>query len=258
MKMSEKICFMILTGISIFLIGIFDARAEEFIRTQNVTYTSDTQINLNMNGGTQYKGIKFSNTFNTGDANIIVIPASLYIQYYDPATSTGGILVGITGQEFVSIQVYVNNYLCQMQSNGFKCIVPKNTNIQGEISIWFVNSMGASWQFNLIGKVDNNWQLYKDTSSSASEIENKMKEDIDNESKTKPNQEEYDKAQQKENTIIEGISDASPDNITFTQDINATGTIWNLIDNIVNTNAKIIGLIISILSIGLIKLILAR
>ena len=276
MKLSEKICFMILTGISIFLIGIFDAKALDINELKDFTqlqFNSDFDATEFWNTDQDAVAV-FTKTFNIGTydngADYIVYQGFIDLFSYkstktntmDPTYIKYATKVYLTTQDN-EIIICENN---MTESGYIICRNPKK----------MVNTISFFTSFNTLGTaLDDNYyykvHLYRTfwyanksetdnttIANNTTDIKNKMNEDIDNDSKTAPNQTEYDNAKQQENTIISGISGASPNDITFTQDINATGTIWNLIDNIVNTNAKIIGLIISILSIGLIKLILAR
>lgn len=301
MKISEKICFMILTGISIFLIGIYDAKAE--------TITAD--YGLNSTG-------LISSTNNYNVVNINYLPGNLFANksgelvftfYYAIDTSGGElpfeVYVSTNNQVF---ECSIGSYIFSNNNSNQRATITAICNVNFDSSGWKyigINTRGTGTKFFLFsqyatisstsggasGDISNQLQsiynrldtigndlytiqeyyyrninttltnlynLISQNNTTIQNIETKLNEDIDTESKTPPNQDEYNNAKQKENTIIQGISGASPNDITFTQDINATSTIWNLIDNIVKTNTKIIGLIISILSIGLIKLILAR
>ena len=85
-----------------------------------------------------------------------------------------------------------------------------------------------------------------------------MNEDISSSDKEAPDQTQYNNAKQQEDNIIQSISNVSANDITFSQDIQATNKIWDTTTRFLQTNAKVMGLVISILSIGIIKLIMNR
>lgn len=101
-------------------------------------------------------------------------------------------------------------------------------------------------------------QIAEQAHQDSQAIQDKMDQDIDESDKEAPNQDEYNEAKEQEENIIDSINEVSPNDITFGQDIQATNKIWELTTKILQTNAKVMGLVISVLSIGIIKLIMNR
>lgn len=124
--------------------------------------------------------------------------------------------------------------------------------ISSKMAVYKIDDASNS---QIISQIQQQQQQQREDSKA---IQDKMDKDIDESDKEAPNQDEYNEAKEKENNIIGSISDVSPNDITFSQDIQATNKIWELTTKILQTNAKVMGLVISVLSIGIIKLIMNR
>lgn len=82
--------------------------------------------------------------------------------------------------------------------------------------------------------------------------------DISNNDKQQVDQTEYNNYKNKETSLINTANQADLSNLQIGIDTNTSGTIWDLITRIIQSNAKIFTLFIAILSIGIIKIALAR
>lgn len=85
-----------------------------------------------------------------------------------------------------------------------------------------------------------------------------MNEDIDSTSKQNVDETKYNDYKQKEDTLMQTGNNADLSGLSIGIDTGTSNTIWQLITRIIQSNAKVFGLFISILSIGIIKLALAR
>ena len=85
-----------------------------------------------------------------------------------------------------------------------------------------------------------------------------MDEDIDATSKQNVDQTQYNDYKSKENQLMGFTSENNLSSLNIGIDANTSETIWQLITRIIQSNAKVFGLFISILSIGIIKIALAR
>ena len=85
-----------------------------------------------------------------------------------------------------------------------------------------------------------------------------MEEDIDSTSKQNVDETKYNDYKQKEDTLMQTGNNADLSGLSIGIDTGTSETIWQLITRIIQSNAKVFGLFISILSIGIIKLALAR
>ena len=160
----KKIIISILLAYALFIVGIFNVRAESFVRIQQVEYTDPNQITMNISGtGGDYKNIRFSTKFNSQEANVVFIPATFTIASND-ANQDG------SDNVIKSIQFYMGGYACENVSSGFKCIVSPNTEISGEIVVYYGVTYSLNRNVSLDIFFDYNWWLYKDTSASSSEI----------------------------------------------------------------------------------------
>ena len=166
----RKIILCILLGYALFIVGIFNVRADTYLSTVNVG-SSPQQLVLDL---TRPSSAILSNftSFNSIDADYVVIPASLGIFGTD---KTGN--VGQPGQwsgeyQFLTMQPYLfgingtDSVPCQLISNGFKCYLKHNSNYE---DVGFFNNLGQNWNLYtevwIAGSIDNNWQLYKDDNS---------------------------------------------------------------------------------------------
>lgn len=89
-------------------------------------------------------------------------------------------------------------------------------------------------------------------------IDEIQKQDIPSDSKEAPNQDSFNNYENKENQIKEATSNADMSAINVAMDIPTSNWIWETMTKIFNTNPIIMSMIITFLSIGVIKLILRR
>lgn len=82
--------------------------------------------------------------------------------------------------------------------------------------------------------------------------------DIDEEDKEQVDKTEYNNYKSKEDNLMNTANQADLSNLNIGIDTNASSSIWQIITRIIQSNAKIFTLFISILSIGIIKIALAR
>lgn len=95
----------------------------------------------------------------------------------------------------------------------------------------------------------------EETNNKIDEIQNK---DIPTESKEAPNQDAFNNYENKENQIKQATSNADMNAVNVAMDIQTSSWIWETMTKIFNTNPIIMSMIITFLSIGVIKLILRR
>ena len=156
----RKLRISLLLSYALFIVGIFNVRADTFVKQVNV-FNGNQNFSLILNsGGTVWQRNIYS--FTTDSANYVLVPATLFLQQ-SPDIATNNVINNyFTFVEMLSFQPYVGGRPCELVSNGFKCPVTPNTTVSGDI---FVYSGGGANQFNdmgIYGVVDQNWQLYKD------------------------------------------------------------------------------------------------
>ena len=96
------------------------------------------------------------------------------------------------------------------------------------------------------------------TTQNHNDHEAMMNTDIDSTSKQNVDETKYNDYKQKEDTLMQTGANADLSGLNIGIDTGTSSTIWDLITRIIQQNAKIFGLFISILSIGIIKIALAR
>ena len=292
----NKICIMILTGIYIFFISMFNVKAlitSHYIRDPGQTARLDisgTYANFETNQttlGNVWDGPIFA---GYGEGYIIFS----YVMWNDTsATSIYSVEVistnGINTCEIGNSKTYYDN-TTQADIVTAKCYVNLSTNhyltgfrfhrhvgagtehvIVSEIATWVSmqeanvsvdtgnmetgitnveNAVNNSAQ-NIINNIQTNTQIQND-------IKNALNEDVGENYKQTPNQSDYNNYHQKENDIIGQISNTDTSAINIQNNNNANLFIWDTITRSLQSHAKVMALMISILSIGIIKLILNR
>lgn len=165
-----------------------------------------------------------------------------------------------------------NNYwsVCEVEAQvdgatTFKC--PLNTNYTNitRIRIRYTALDEVTTGGAVIG-IGNVYNLYKDPVSSLitqqeeanSKIEEIQNQDIPTESKEAPNQDAFNNYENKENQIKQATSNANMNAVNVAMDIPTSNWIWDTLTRILNTNPMIMSMMITFLSIGVIKLILRR
>lgn len=260
MKINKKIYIIILTGIYIFFISIFNVKAltynVELSYKGNVLVSEQAgDIDL-VTSGLPAKEIVIDinkNIICDTDYCVITIPYAISWESNDGQTAHEDI------KSFYAITWGASpNSSCSLNSGTIDCIVAKNTNLP-KLEI-FISPIEAHPYTTLTYRVGGYCNIYNmvNVGSSINNIENKMNEDISSSDKQAPDQTQYNTAKQQEDNIIQSISNVSPNDITFSQDLQATNKIWETTTRFLQTNAKVMGLVISILSIGIIKLIMNR
>lgn len=104
-------------------------------------------------------------------------------------------------------------------------------------------------------------QVHQDIQQSnaiANDIKNAINEDVGNNYKQTPNQTDYNNYHNQEQSILGQISNTDTSAINIQNNNNANLFIWDTITKSLQSHAKVMALMISILSIGIIKLILNR
>lgn len=101
-----------------------------------------------------------------------------------------------------------------------------------------------------------------DLNKTQQETNNKLDDltnmDIDNESKQKPDNSDFDNYDKSEKELLDKIGDVDFDSLDLTFDTNSFNFIWDNLTKFIKSSAKVFGMFISILSLGVIKLILGR
>lgn len=110
-----------------------------------------------------------------------------------------------------------------------------------------INSSIENGTSNIINNQNNNTQIIIDSIT-----------DGELEDNTQPDDSKLNDYEDAENNLIDRDSLNNINNIEISLDSNSNTFIWNLVDRIINTHTLIFGLIITMLSLGIIKLVLNR
>lgn len=127
------------------------------------------------------------------------------------------------------------------------------------------STIAATYQeFQISSRLNRSWMRTNETitTNETNAIINKQDEminmDIDNTSKQNVDETQYNDYKNKENQLMGYTSENNLSSLNIGIDANTSETIWQLITRIIQSNAKVFSLFISILSIGIIKIALAR
>ena len=104
-------------------------------------------------------------------------------------------------------------------------------------------------------KLDQNNQTQQESNKKIDEIK---ESDISSESKESPNTKEFNDYQDAEKGLFEKMETADTSKLNVAIDGNSANFVWDTITRFYNSNALIMNLLISILSIGIIKMALGR
>ena len=90
-------------------------------------------------------------------------------------------------------------------------------------------------------------------------FEEMMDKDISNNAKQQPNQDNYDDVHDQEEVVYDNLDDIDINTlIDMNIDINTSNWIWNTITSLLQANARVMAMVISVLSLGLCKFVLGR
>lgn len=198
------------------------------------------------NQGLQSIDIEMSNSLT----NSIVTKTSEYMTFSDNLQiDTTQAINNVTSTMQNYLQTIINNQTTYTQS-----INETITNV--------VNTNFSTLQVALIGKLNSIQQVIEALGRTQQQIQQKVNEieseDIDSTSKEKVDETDYNDYKDKEDELMNIASEADLTNLEIGINRQTSSTIWQLITRIIQTNAKIFSLFISILSIGIIKIALAR
>ena len=121
-------------------------------------------------------------------------------------------------------------------------------------AVWSIKSNSDLIKQYLQTMVNNNTTI----NNNVNDIKDSINEDVGNNYKQTPNQTDYNNYHQKEQSILGQISNTDTSAINIQNNNNANLFIWDTITRSLQSHAKVMALMISILSIGIIKLILNR
>lgn len=271
----NKICIMILTGIYIFFISIFNVKAEVLgTGIYGLNYNDDNGVHwqtscsvLDMSGNTGIGHCTLNNMNLYGNGN-----AKLYITNGGTLSNKSVSFVVYNGNNNIDVTgIFLedNNttFSCEIYSSlynqntmAYNVICPNLPTLTGNatnINFMIVNQTFETFVVNLdfgISAING----FDSNTTSINDIKNSINEDVDNNYKQAPNQSDYNNYHQKENNIIGQISNTDTSAINIQNNNNANLFIWNTMTRCLESHAKVMALMISILSIGIIKLILNR
>lgn len=105
----------------------------------------------------------------------------------------------------------------------------------------------------------NQTQVIEDNfAETNNKLDNIYESDLSDTDKEKVDDTTLNEYENAENDVLDQINDVDLDNVDISMDVNSTNFIWELITDIFNSHPLIMSTVISILSIGIIKLALGR
>lgn len=109
-------------------------------------------------------------------------------------------------------------------------------------------------------KLDRLIELQEDSNEWLEKIFNKISEmlDLEGEESTEPlPDEEVDSVLQGESNLMQDTTSAE-NNLNFSVDSNSNNVVWNIIERVLNSNARVFGAFIGIMTLGVVTLLLNR
>lgn len=212
---------------------------------------------LNFNSGDNVANI----SFDWSNINYINVSNITIVDNEDTARSLKTLIESISGKLDTT-----NTRLLDINANltAINTILSREEILLAEISsynnyIYIVIQRIETAIGQLVGKGnDIDASINNQTTTQHNDHESMMNEDIDSTSKQNVDETKYNDYKQKEDTLMQTGANADLSGLNIGIDTGTSETIWQLITRIIQQNAKIFGLFISILSIGIIKVALAR
>lgn len=103
-----------------------------------------------------------------------------------------------------------------------------------------------------------NGQIVSEQQKTNTKLDEIQNSDISNDSKESPNTNEFNDYQKAENGLFDKMKQADTNNLDVAIDGNSANFVWDTITRFYNSNALLMNFLISILSIGIIKMALGR
>lgn len=156
---------------------------------------------------------------------------------------------------------------CELDNNLVaKCKIPKNeTNIaiSGYIMDTYLNNQSSTIRAGIVNGViqyckDTDTQIIEKQQETNTKLDEIQNSDISNDSKESPNTNEFNDYQKAENGLFDKMKQADTNNLDVAIDGNSANFVWDTITRFYNSNALLMNFLISILSIGIIKMALGR
>lgn len=169
-----------------------------------------------------------------------------------------------------NVNLYYGNsgrMICELDNNLVaKCRIPKNEtsiSISGYIIDTYLNNQSSTIQAGIVNGVyqlckDSDTQIIEQQQETNNKIDEIQNSDISSESKESPNTDQYDDYQDAENSLFDKMEQADTSNLNVAIDGNSANFVWDTITRFYNSNALLMNFLISILSIGIIKMALGR
>lgn len=263
----NKICIMILTGIYIFFISIFNVKAltiQNAVGYRNgASYSlsggngSYADIAIKYYGGNQIDSVEKLSFYiepNSTESQYKYVSGFIRFEFANPSGTyvPDAPIVSLAGntcelEHSIGTGPSYVAFTCPMTGGWIDFL-----NLPESLTSFYIQrNLGVS------DLVQNNATLNQ-IQTNTNDIKNAMEEDVDNNYKQTPNQNDYNNYHQKENDIIGQISNTDTSAINIQNNNNANLFIWDTLTRSLQSHAKVMALMISILSIGIIKLILNR
>lgn len=194
---------------------------------------------------------------NTNNACIMESANNNQITWNCPKTSSAsefnltGLVLNVRYRTDADMTLYINRTdILLYRNDGSRIITKIEQSTQSIIDA--INNGNTVTQ----NAINNNTQEQQETNDKINEIQN---QDISSNDKQSLDKSSYDNYKQKEDQLLNSTQiDNIENSVDIAMDLNSSNFIWQAIERFINTNSKIFTYFISILSIGIIKLILAR
>lgn len=146
------------------------------------------------------------------------------------------------------------------------CKIPNNAKVLNTIRFRNMGTFDKSNDINGRIGMAISYVIWKDPVNTLKEQQQKTNDKIDdiknsditNESKEAPNTNEFNDYQKAENGLFDKMKQADTNNLDVAIDGNSANFVWDTITRFYNSNALLMNFLISILSIGIIKMALGR
>lgn len=194
--------------------------------------------------------------------DIGTVQSTTYVQNTVLYTAKCHVSSGVTG-----IRIHYQNSVCPSCTDFYGYQFSDSfTYVQdGDDSSTVVNSisgLNSSFQnsLNSLNSSINNAssQAHNDSQAIQSDLDDIKNADINSSDKQQPDHQEYTDYQTAENNLFDKMDNADLSNLDVALDSNSSNFIWDTIVRFYNSNALILNFVISILSVGIIKMALGR
>lgn len=198
----------------------------------------------------QKKTSGVSNNISEGIFNVSIEPLGIYSSAYtnilNDAIANSDLATATTQSQIISRLEILQSYTVSMNSQIRSDIAGLGSSIATLVGNMESKQDTTNQKLDSVNSsINNNWNNFNNT-------------DLSNSDKQAPNTQDYSSYQQAENNLFDQMSNADVNNVNIAIDSDSATWVWARLTEWLATNSMLMSFLVSMLSIGIIKMALGR